>query len=71
MAGNLEKLDDELKGVADKLGIWKLSASGSCGKTARDPEEMPVMQEGEINETAEELAKALGDLPNAESDERL
>ena len=65
VAGNLEKLDDELKGVADKLRNLGNSVADLAEKLRETQQEMPGMQEGEINETAEELAKALGDLPNA------
>ena len=72
VAGNLEKLEEELKGVADKLRNLGNSALRDLVEKLRETQqEMPGMQEGEIKESAEELAKALGELPNAESDERL
>ena len=71
VAGNLEKLEEELKGWPTSSGIWNSALRDLVEKLRETQQEMPGMQEGEIKESAEELAKALGELPNAESDERL
>ena len=72
VAGNLEKLKEELKGVADKLRNLGNSALQDLVEQLRESqEEIPGMGESDLKEKTEELAKALGELPNAESDERL
>jgi hypothetical protein len=72
VAGNLENLQKELQGVADKLRNLGNSALRDLVEKLRETqEEIPGMGEGELKENTEELAKALGGLPNAETDERL
>lgn len=72
VAENLEDLQQDLQGVADKLRNLGNSALRELVEQLQDAkQEIPGMGEGELNEKAEELAKALGGLPNAETDERL
>jgi len=72
VAENLEDLQQDLQGVADKLRNLGNSALRELVEQLQDAkQELPGMGEGELKEKAEELAKALGGLPNAETDERL
>jgi hypothetical protein len=72
VAENLEDLQQDLQGVADKLRNLGNSALRELVEQLQEAkEDIPGMGEGELKEKAEELAKALGGLPNAETDERL
>jgi uncharacterized phage infection (PIP) family protein YhgE len=72
VAENLENLEEDLQGVADKLRNLGNSALAELVEKLREAkEEIPGMSEEALNEQSEELAKAIGSLPNAESDERL
>lgn len=72
VAENLEDLEQDLQGVADKLRNLGNSALRELVEKLQDAkQEVPGMGEGELKEKTEELAKALGGLPNAETDERL
>jgi len=72
VAENLEDLQQDLQGVADKLrNLGNSALRELVEKLQEAKQEVPGMGEGELKEKAEELAKALGGLPNAETDERL
>ena len=72
VAGNLEELQEDLKGVADKLQNLGNSALRDLVEKLRESQqEIPGMGDGELKDNAEELSKAIGELPNADTDERL
>ena len=72
VAENLEDLEKDLQGVADKLrNLGNQALRELVEKLQQTKDELPGMGEEEIKETAEELAQAIGGLPNAENDERL
>ncbi len=72
VAENLEKLSDDLQGVADKLRNLGNGALGELvEKLQNAQEEIPDMSGEELKEMSKELADAVGSLPNAEQDQRL
>ena len=70
VAGNLEKLEEELKGWPTSSGIWKLALRDLVEKSAETQQKCPGCKRAKSRKP-EELAKALGDCRTAESDERL
>ena len=69
---NLEKLNDELQGVADKLRNLGNGALRELVENLQETQsELPGMSGEEMKEKADELARSIGSLPNAEQDERL
>ena len=72
VADNLNKLSDDLQGVADKLrNLGNGALRELVEKLQEAQEDIPGMTGDELKEEAEELAKSIGSLPNAEQDERL
>ena len=72
VAENLEKLNDDLQGVADKLRNLGNGALRELVEKLQETQEgLPGMSGEELKENADELAKSIGSLPNAEQDERL
>jgi uncharacterized phage infection (PIP) family protein YhgE len=72
VAQNLEELSDDLQGVADKLRNLGNGALRDLVEKLQDAqEEIPGMSADELKEKSEEIAKAIGSLPNADQDKRL
>ena len=72
VAENLEKLNDDLQGVADKLrNLGNAALRELVEKLQETQEGLPGMSGEELKENADELAKSIGSLPNADQDERL
>ena len=72
VAENLEDLSDELQGVADKLrNIGNSALRELVQELQNTQQELSGMSGEELKEKSEELAKAIGSMPNAEQDERL
>ena len=67
MAENLEKLNDELQGVADKLRNLGNGALRELVENLQETQnELPGMSGEEMKEKADELARSIGSLPNAD-----
>lgn len=72
VAQNLEELSDDLQGVADKLrNLGNGALRDLVEKLQNAQEEIPGMSADELKEKSEEIAKAIGSLPNADQDKRL
>ena len=72
VAENLENLSDDLQSVADKLrNLGNKALQELVQKLQKAQEDIPGMSGEELKEKSEELANAIGSLPNAESDQRL
>lgn len=72
VAENLEKLNEDLQGIADKLrNLGNGALRELVQELQKTQEEIPGMSGEEMKQRAEELAKAIGSLPNAEQDQRI
>jgi hypothetical protein len=72
VAQNLEELSDDLQGVADKLRNLGNGALRELVQQLQDAQdEIPSMSGEELKAKSEEIAKAIGSLPNADQDKRL
>jgi DNA repair exonuclease SbcCD ATPase subunit len=72
VAENLEKLNEDLQGIADKLrNLGNGALRELVQELQKTQEEIPGMNGEEMKQRAEELADAIGSLPNAAQDQRI